>query len=58
MTDNDVVSATPKKHDFNDRMFCKDCGADAIGLRGWGKDAMKCPFIRPGVKRPEDSVNA
>lgn len=33
----------PKKHRFNNRFFCSECGADAIGLRGWPR-GMECPF--------------
>lgn len=33
-----------KRHEFNDRLFCENCGVDAISLQGCGKNAMNCPF--------------
>lgn len=37
-----------KKHRFNERLFCEDCSADAIGLKARGSGALICkPKLAP-----------
>lgn len=46
MSDSTNTVREITRHKFNARLFCDECGVDAIGLKAWGAKAMECPFTK------------